>query len=74
MNRKKNEIMYTFALMMQLGLSVIFPVIMMLFVSKWLKQRYDLSNGVLLAGMMIGLSAGFLNAYKLLSRFFQNKK
>lgn len=74
MNRKKNEIMYTFALMMQLGLSVIFPVIMMLFVAKWLKQRYDLSNGVLLAGMMIGLSAGFLNAYKLLSRFFQNKK
>lgn len=74
MNRKKNEIMYTFALMMQLGLSVIFPVIMMIFVTKWLKQRYHLSNGVLLAGMMIGLSAGFLNAYKLLSRFFQNKK
>lgn len=73
MSKSRNEFMYTISLMMQLGISIIAPVILVIMFTKWLIARYDWSERLLLISILIGLMAGFLNAYKLLSRFFNKK-
>lgn len=73
MAKNRNDIMYTISLMMQLGISIIAPVILVIMLTKWLIARYHWSENLLLISILVGLTAGFLNAYKLLSRFFKKK-
>ncbi|MDO4793665.1 MAG: AtpZ/AtpI family protein [Filifactor alocis] len=73
MAKNRNDLMYTISLMMQLGISIIAPVILVIMLTKWLIARYHWSENLLLIAILVGLAAGFLNAYKLLSRFFNKK-
>lgn len=55
--------MKAFSYITQLGLSVIAPIIICTVVSVWIKNRFDLGNFVVIAGIIIGIGSGFVSMY-----------
>jgi len=68
-NSIKKEILSLLSLLTQLGVSFLFPILMMIYLSKYLEERYSFSHSWMIFFLLIGLCAGVLNTYKLLRRF-----
>lgn len=67
----KKEILYTIGLLTQLGVSFLFPILVMIYLTKCLEKAYNVPHSMMLFSLLIGLCAGVLNSYKLLRRFIK---
>ena len=55
----RNNMWYHLSLLSQLAISMLTPVLMMIFVTTWLKNRFAMGNWVVIAGMLLGVGSGF---------------
>lgn len=62
------------ALVTQLGIMILVPIGLCMYVANLLINRFKFGNGVMIIAILLGISAGFLNIYKILSGYFANDK
>ncbi len=55
-------------LVSQLAISMVTPVLMMIFVCIWLKNRFGLGNWIILAGMFLGVGSGISSVWTYLKK------
>ncbi|WP_158438306.1 AtpZ/AtpI family protein [Natranaerobius thermophilus] len=65
-----NNIKYL-AVLGQVGLVIITPVLGAFFIGSILQDRFDISGGYIIALALFGLLGGLYSAYKLLSKWWQ---
>ncbi len=58
-------------LISQLAISMLTPVLMMVFLCSWLKNRYGLGDWVIIAGMVLGIGSGVSGVWTYLKRFLR---
>lgn len=63
---KKNEIARSLAMVTQLGISMLAPVILCVFVGNWLDERYGWSTTAVL--LLLGIMAGARNTWILVKQ------
>lgn len=59
------------SLISQLAISMITPVLLMIFVCMWLKNKFGLGNWVVMAGMFLGIGSGLSSVWTYLKRFLR---
>lgn len=59
------------SLISQLAISMITPVLLMIFVCIWLKNKFGLGNWVVMAGMLLGIGSGLSSVWTYLKRFLR---
>ena len=64
--KKKNEIVRSLAMVTQLGISMLAPVVLCAFIGNWLDERYGWSVTAVL--MILGILAGARNSWILLKQ------
>lgn len=52
----------------QLGLTIVIPIFMCIFASMYIRDRWNLGNGIVIIGIGLGISAGMLNLFKMAKR------
>lgn len=68
----KRNVYNTFALISQLGISIIVPIFICIFAGVFLEKRYSISITVPL--IILGVFAGVRNAYYLLKQAIEEQK
>jgi len=58
-------------LISQLAISMVTPVLLMIAVCIWLKNRYALGDWVVMAGMLLGVGSGLSSVWTYLKRFLR---
>ena len=58
-------------LVSQLAISMVTPVLLMIFVCTWLKNKYSLGDWVVMAGMLLGIGSGLSSVWTYLKRFLR---
>ena len=58
-------------LISQIGISMIVPVLMMMWVGLWVEEQFDLS--FVLFFILSGVAAGFRNCYQLIRKYRKEK-
>ena len=64
--KKKNEIVRSLAMVTQLGISMLAPVVLCAFIGNWLDERYGWSVTAVL--LILGILAGARNTWILLKQ------
>lgn len=59
------------SLISQLAISMITPVLLMIFVCMWLKNKFGLGNWIVMAGMFLGIGSGLSSVWTYLKRFLR---
>lgn len=70
--KNRNEIMQNLALITQLGISMLAPVILCVFAGSWLDGRYGWNT--VLPLLILGILAGVRNCYLLLKPLLKEKE
>lgn len=58
------------ALVTQLGVTILAPIGVCMFAANFLINKFNLSDGVMIVAILIGVAAGFLNIYKIVQGYF----
>ncbi|MGB5822502.1 MAG: AtpZ/AtpI family protein [Proteocatella sp.] len=59
------------ALVTQMGIMILAPIGLCMFVANFLINKFDLGDGVMIIAILLGVSAGFLNIYKIVQGYFK---
>ena len=59
-------------LISQLAISMLTPVFMMIFVCSWLKNKYNLGDWVIIAGLVLGIGSGMSSVWTYLKKFLRD--
>ena len=71
-SKKNIDIGKNFALVTQMGIMILTPIGVCMFVASVLIKKYNLGDGIMIIAILLGISAGFLNIYKILRGYFEN--
>lgn len=72
--KKVLDIGKNLALVTQMGIMILAPIGLCMYVANVLINRFNLGNGAMIIAIILGIAAGFLNIYKILSGYFSNGK
>ena len=70
--RKTADIGKNLALVTQMGIMILAPVGLCMFAASALIKKYGLGDWVMIIAILLGISAGFLNIYKILRNYFES--
>lgn len=73
-NDPKVSVFRYIGLIGQCGLSMILPVFLFVYGAVFLRERFDLGGGVVLAGVLIGVFAGCVAFWQTVRRMLYPKK
>ena len=63
----KNKSVFTaLGMITQFGISTITPMLLCIFVSVWLQNRFGLGDWVVLVGVLMGVGSGFMSMMKMI--------
>ena len=68
-NKKIYKSLKYITMLTQLGISVMSPLIICIFVSIWLKNRYSLGDWAVLAGILLGIASGLTSFWNYIKKF-----
>jgi len=71
---RKSSVFENLALMSQIGISMIMPIIMGLYIGNWLDNRLGTGPVFLFIFIIMGIVSAFISVYKLTQRQFGQKK
>ncbi|WP_129599334.1 AtpZ/AtpI family protein [Anaerophilus nitritogenes] len=72
--RKSNyDIMKNITLITQIGISMIVPIFICIYIGNWLDKKLGTNFIFLLIFIILGVGASFLNVYKMVMKDFKNK-
>ena len=74
MNDKKNSSknIGNLALFMQLGFHIVSPILFMIWLTLWLKEKYALGDWIVLLGIIIGLLSAFSSVWNFAKKMLKN--
>ena len=64
MKNKHKEIFQALNSISQLGLSVVISFLLWIFIARWIRDKFDLGNFVMLIGILLGLGSAVLSFIK----------
>ncbi len=70
--KKHNEVFEMLSLIMQLGISMLVPILMCTLFGVWLGRRFGM-NWIPVVGFVIGAAAGMESVYKIVKKYLKNK-
>ncbi|MBN2285469.1 MAG: AtpZ/AtpI family protein [Tissierellales bacterium] len=73
MNHKRTKILENLALVTQIGIVMIVPIMIGLFLGKFLDEKLGTGNIFLLIFIIAGVGSAFLNVYKIAMRDYKKK-
>ena len=71
--KKKNEVFEMLTLIMQLGISMLVPILMCTLLGAWIGSRID-AHWPAVVGFCIGAAAGMESVYKIVKKYLKNKE
>ncbi len=71
--KKHNEVFEMLSLIMQLGISMLVPILMCTLFGVWLGRRFGM-NWIPVVGFVIGAAAGMESVYKIVKKYLKNKE
>ena len=74
MSNNKFKIFENLALITQIGLMMIIPILLSLFIGKFLDDKLGTGNIFLFIFIIIGVCASFINLYKVAMRGYNKRK
>ncbi len=73
MNKKNNDVFEMLTLIMQLGISMLVPILMCTLAGVWIGDKFD-KMWIPLVGFAVGAAAGMESVYKIVRKYLKNKK
>lgn len=74
LNQKKTlDIGKSLALVTQIGIMILAPIGLCMYIAYLLIKKFNLGNGVMVFAILIGIASGFLNIYKILRTYFSDE-
>lgn len=73
MSNKANKSLKYLVFISQVAITMLTPLALCMMAALWIRKRYPVGQWIVLAGILIGLAAGFLNVYKLMIRAIGKK-
>jgi len=70
-SKKKLEIGKNLALVTQMGIMILTPIGVCMFAANFFITKFDLGDGIMIIAILLGISAGFLNIYKIVQGYFK---
>ena len=70
-NKQKNQVMETLALVMQVSISMILPIVACTLFGVWLGNKLEV-NWIAIVGFFIGAAAGVESVYKIVKKYLNN--
>lgn len=67
-NAGRNNVWYNLSLLSQLAISMLTPILMMIFICTWLKNNFGLGNWIVIAGMILGIGSGLSTVWVYLKK------
>ncbi len=71
--KKHNEVFEMLSLIMQLGISMLVPILMCTLFGVWLGRHFGM-NWVPVVGFIIGSAAGMESVYKIVKKYLKNRE
>ena len=71
--KKKNEVFEMLTLIMQLGISMLVPILMCTLGGVWIGKKLD-AGWIPVVGFVIGSAAGMESVYKIVKKYLKNKE
>ncbi len=71
--KKHNEVFEMLSLIMQLGISMLVPILMCTLFGVWPGRRFDM-NWIPVVGFVIGAAAGMESVYKIVKKYLKNRE
>lgn len=65
----KREVIKALSAFTQLGISVAVSFLLWILIAMWLRKTFNMGNGVMVAGVILGAGSGFLSFIKYLKAF-----
>ena len=65
----RREIIKALSAFTQLGLSVAVSFLLWILIAAWLKKTFDMGNGIMVAGVILGAGSGFMSFLKNIKDF-----
>lgn len=73
MEKKDIKIFQNLAMITQMGIMIVVPILIGLFIGKFIDSKLGTGNLFLLIFILFGVGAGFLNLYKIAMRDYKKK-
>ncbi|MCR5397472.1 MAG: AtpZ/AtpI family protein [Lachnospiraceae bacterium] len=70
-NKQKNQVMETLALVMQVSISMILPILACTLFGVWIGNKIDV-DWIAILGFFIGAAAGVESVYKIVKKYLKN--
>ena len=70
--KKNNEVFEMLTLIMQLGISMLVPILLCTFFGVWLDRRFG-GDWIPVVGFVIGAAAGMESVYKIIKKYIKRK-
>ena len=70
-NKQRNQVMETLALVMQVSISMILPLVACTIFGAWLGKKID-NDWVAIIGFVVGAAAGVESVYKIVKKYLKN--
>ncbi|ADI00642.1 AtpZ/AtpI family protein [Salisediminibacterium selenitireducens] len=67
---RHRQLVRSFALMSTISAYFIGPVLLGVFVGRWLDERYDGSGLFIAGGMLVGLTTGVIGIFRVIRQFY----
>ena len=64
MNNNRKEIFHALNSITQLGLSMVISFLLWIFIAMWIKDKFNLGNGIMILGILLGLGSAVLSFIK----------
>lgn len=71
MNKNNSSPWRYLGLVSQLAISMVTPILLMIFVCTWLKNTFGLGDWVIIAGLLLGVGSGLDSVWVYLKKFLQ---
>ena len=68
MGKGRNNMWYNLSLLSQLAISMVTPILLMIFVCTWLKNRFSMGDWIVIAGMLMGVGSGLSSVWVYLKK------
>ena len=69
MNKNNSSPWKYLGLVSQLAISMVTPILLMIFVCTWLKNTFGLGSWIVIAGMLLGIGSGISSVWAYLKKF-----
>lgn len=73
MKKNSNDYLKYLAFITQVGITILTPIALCIFLAIFLTRKFGIGQWVIILGILLGISAGILNVYKMMTKAMKKK-